>query len=261
MLQGAAVKAAVCAVSIVAAPCLAFWAGPAAARTACTPQILSASYDAPTDRYPHGALGDPLEWGALTVQIKGADCAHLGLRAILPRDMVFEDTSPRLVDVDGDALPELVTVESHAEQGARLTIWQLTQEATLSRRASTPFIGTRFRWLAPVGAADFDGDGHVEIAYVDRPHLARILRIWRVDDAGLTEVAALPGLTNHRFGATVIEGGIRTCPGALPVLITADADFARVRETSWGPEGYTSRDAGLWPDTAAQRADLFACGN
>jgi hypothetical protein len=45
--------------------------------------------------------------------------------------------------------------------------------------AATPHIGSANRWLAPIGAADLDGDGRVEIAYVDRPHLARTLRIWR----------------------------------------------------------------------------------
>jgi hypothetical protein len=46
--------------------------------------------------------------------------------------------------------------------------------------ASTPWIGQRFRWLAPVAAADLDGDGAMELAYVDRPHLARTLRVWRI---------------------------------------------------------------------------------
>lgn len=259
-MKGAAAKAAVRAAAILAAPFVLFLAGPVSAKSACTPQILSAEYAEPTDRYPHGALGDPFEWGTMAVQVQGSDCRTRHLRAILPSNMVFEDTHPRLVDVNGDALPEVITVESHAEQGARLTIWQLRNE-TLSRRVSTPYIGTPFRWLAPLGAADFDGDGRIEIAYVDRPHLTRVLRIWRVGDVALTEVAAISGLTNHRFGETMIEGGIRTCPGALPVLITANADFSRAMETFWEPAGYTTRDAGAWPVTVIERADLFACGN
>ena len=39
-----------------------------------------------------------------------------------------------------------------------------------------------FTLLAPLGAADLDGDGKIELAYIDRPHLAKILRIWRFDD-------------------------------------------------------------------------------
>jgi hypothetical protein len=71
-------------------------------------------------------------------------------------------------------------------------------------------IGQRNRWLAPIGAADLDGDGRVEIAYVDRPHLARTLRVWRSRPGGtLTEIATATGLTNHRIGEAFITGGIR----------------------------------------------------
>ena len=79
--------------------------------------------------------------------------------------------------------------------------------------AATPNIGQRNRWLAPVAAADLDGDGATEIAYVDRPHLARRLRIWRFEGGSLTEIAALPGLTNHRIGEAFITGGLRVGVG------------------------------------------------
>ena len=137
--------------------------------------------------------------------------------------IVFEDVEPRLADVTGDGAPEVVVVESHERQGARLSVWGL--EAGQPRLlASTPFIGTRFRWLAPVGVADLDGDGAVEIAYVDRPHLAKTLRVWRWTGEGLTEVTSLPGVTNHRIGEADIAGGIRDC-GTGPEMIVADASW------------------------------------
>ena len=40
----------------------------------------------------------------------------------------------------------------------------------------------------------------------------------------LTEVVALPGLTNHRIGEDFISGGLRNC-GTGPEMITADADW------------------------------------
>jgi hypothetical protein len=92
---------------------------------------------------------------------------------------------------------------------------------------ATPYIGQRHRWLAPLGGADLDGDGFVELAYVDRPHLAKVLRVWRYREGAFREVAAAEGLTNHRIGWDHIPGGIREC-GQGPEMITADRDWGRV---------------------------------
>jgi len=165
-----------------------------------------------------------VEHGALTVTL--SDGSRQTAR--LDPARVFEDTAPRRVDLDGDGAAEVITVEAHQRRGARLAIWGLV-EGRLAPIAATPFIGTRFRWLAPLGAADLDGDGRIEIAYVDRPHLARVLRVWRVtrDGAGwrLEEVASAEGHTNHD-----IAGGIRDC-GAGPEMITARADWTRLLAT------------------------------
>jgi hypothetical protein len=58
--------------------------------------------------------------------------------------------------------------------------------------AATPYVGTRFLWLASLGAAALDGDGRVEIASVDRLHLDKILRIWRFERRALGPVADWP---------------------------------------------------------------------
>jgi hypothetical protein len=176
--------------------------------------ITAARYDNPTTRYAHAVLGDNIEHGALVLTLRSGE----ERRFELPLSSVFEDTAPRLVDVDLDGHPEVVTVESSQSQGARLAIYDAT-----GRRAATPYIGTRFRWLAPIGAADLDGDGQVELAYIDRPHLAKTLRIWRFANSGLTQIASLPGLTNHRIGEADIAGGVRSCRGvAEMILATAD---------------------------------------
>jgi hypothetical protein len=218
---------------------------------------ISASYDDPTTRYPHGALGDDVEHATLTVRMSDG----VRLRATRDRPVVFEDTEPRLVDLDGDRRSEILTVEAHESQGARLTVWRADGEG-LRRAASTPWIGQRFRWLAPLGAADLDGDGAMEIAYVDRPHLARILRVWRVgtDATGamtLREIASAPGLTNHRLHDPAIPGGIRTCDGP-PEMITANADWTRVMATRLRIDGsLRSRALGAWRPGAL--ADALAC--
>ncbi|MDA5093371.1 VCBS repeat-containing protein [Aliiroseovarius sp. KMU-50] len=191
--------------------------------------IVDARYDGPTTRYPHGVLGDAVEHDTLVVRLASGQ----ELRATWPDPIVFEDTHPRLVDLDGDETPEVMVVESHQQYGARLAIWSVDQGA-LTRLAQTPFIGTRYRWLAPVGAADLDGDGAVEVAYVDRPHLAKTLRVWRFErggeEASLSEIASKPGLTNHKIGQDYITGGIREC-GEGPEIVTADAQWQNIMVT------------------------------
>lgn len=203
--------------------------------------VASARYAGPTVRYPHGILGDAVEHDTLAITL--SDGRTLALR--WPDTLVFEDTAPRLADLDGDGAPEIVVVESHRDRGARLAVYGL-DAGMLALRAATAFIGTRFRWLAPAAIADLDGDGRVEIAYVDRPHLARVLRVVRYDPAGprLTEIASAEGHTNHRIGDRAILGGLRACPGAPPEIVTASADWARLLATRLEAGRLVSRDLG-----------------
>lgn len=223
---------------------LALWGFAAPAET-----IRAADYAAPTDRYPHGALGDDHEWGALVLTVDGEQ-----RRFTLPEELVFEDTAPRLADLDGDGAPEVIVVESHSAQGARLAVW-----GPKGRIAATPYLGTRFRWLAPLGTADLDGDGRVEIAYIETPHLGRTLRLVRLERDRLVPLAAQPGLTNHRFGDPQIQGGIAPCP-AGPVIVTADAGWHRILHTRWQDGRLATEDVGrytgpgsLAPDRACAR--------
>lgn len=178
--------------------------------------LVDARFDAPTTRYDHGVLGDAVEWGALVLTTSSG---NLTIR--LPDTRVFEDLAPRLVpSTTGETLA--MVVESDLAKGARLALY-----APDGLRAATPFIGRPHRWLAPVGAGDFDGDGAVEYAYVDRPHLAKTLRVWRLVGDGLVEVAALPGVTNHQIGWDFIAGGLRDC-GPGPEMILASDDWRSV---------------------------------
>lgn len=213
------------------------WPGPGAAdhRVACVPgdgrHIETVCYSdvhgAPV--YGHAVLGDTPEWDALRI-VWGPDRKQAA-QVIRAADHVFEDIAPRVVDLDGDEIPEIVAVQSSFTRGARLVVYRIGARL---EQVATPYIGTRNRWLAPVGAVDLDGDGFVEIAYVDRPHLARTLRVWRYRSGRLEPVAEMTGLSNHRIGENFITGGIRDC-GAGPEMILADGtwrDLVAVRLVS-----------------------------
>ncbi|MFK7940675.1 MAG: FG-GAP repeat domain-containing protein [Roseovarius sp.] len=213
--------------------------------SAAAETILSAHFTDPTKRYGHAVLGDAIEYGALEIRTRadGGETDRPGktihvLR--LPTDHVFEDIAPRLVDVTGDGTPEVIVVETDMALGAASAIY-----TPAGKLAETPHIGQTNRWLAPIAAADLDGDGHIELAYIDRPHLAKTLRIWRYKNGTLREVATAPGLTNHKIGWDFIAGGLRLC-GPVPELITANADWSRIIATRFDGHAITSSDIGAY---------------
>ena len=177
-------------------------------------------YDGPTTRYAHGVLGDAIEWGELVMTTSEGRTVRL----VLPEERVFEDVAPRLYDVDADGENEVIVVESHQAVGARLAIYDPDGLV-----AANDYIGQPNRWLAPigVGAADFNGDGLVELVYIDRPHLTKTLRVFTFVDGELKPGARFPGVTNHRIGENDIAGGIRYC-GRGPEMIVASVNWERV---------------------------------
>lgn len=210
--------------------------------------IASARYTDRTDRYPHGVLGDQIEWGALEITLTDGTRQ----RIVLPDEQVFEDLEPRLADVDLDGDLEVVVVESHASLGARLAIFDADGLV-----AATPNIGTRFRWLAPIAIADLDGDGAVEIAYIDRPHLAKTLRVWRFADGALEQIASQTGLTNHRIGEDFISGGLRDC-GDGPEMIVATGNWSSVVSVQLKDGALVERTLGAFAGQASI-TDALAC--
>jgi len=217
--------------------------------SAAAADVVSARFDDPTNRYGHGVLGDTPEWGTLVLKASGKT-----VRITLPQSRVFEDLRPRLADVTGDGAREAIVVESDARLGARLAVYGPNGLVT-----ATPPIGTRFRWLAPVAWHDLDGDGAVEIAFVDRPHLAKTLRVWRFEQGALREIATQSGLTNHRIGQAFISGGVADCD-AQPEMILATANWSGLVALRLNNDLLSLRELPELTADAGGFADAMTCG-
>lgn len=209
-------------------------------------EVTSARLTQATGRYDHAILGDSMEWGGL--RLTGPSGM---VEVTLPQSRVFEDVEARVVDLDGDGRAEVLVVETDTRRGASLAVYDMTGKVT-----STPFIGRTHRWLAPLGVGDLDGASLPEIAYVDRPHLAKELVILQYRNQKLTEIARIKGLTNHRIGDTSIAGGIRNC-GQIGEAILANADWSELMAVRMDGQVLTARSLGTYSVAAMKRA--LAC--
>ena len=222
-----------------------------------TGPVVEARYFGVTRDYAHGVLGDALEAEGLLVRYD--DGAHVVCDTVLAgTDRVFEDTSPRLADVNQDGLNDVVAVASHRQYGARLELYGYPGPGDdLQLLAHTAYIGTPYRWLAPAGIADFDGDGRVDIAYVETPHLGKTLKIVTPRDGQLVEIASQSGFSNHRIGEAWITGGVRDC-GDGPEIVLADGAWRRLVAVRLEDQRLVSRDLGMFEDAKGAEAAL-AC--
>jgi hypothetical protein len=167
-----------------------------AARVAGTADIVEAWYTAPTSRYRHGALGDVIEGGALTVRTAKGDT----LAYTLPENAVFEDRTPRLADLNGDGQMEVVTIISLADAGGSVAVFGL-KDGQLVQKATSKPIGRSNRWLNIAGIADFAGLGRNQIAYVETPHIGGTLILLDWQGKRLKKIDSVRGFSNHRNGA------------------------------------------------------------
>ena len=161
--------------------------------------IRAAWLDQATRRYGHGVIGDAVEAGGLTAEI--SDGRRLTLT--LDDDSVFEDRLARIADIDGDGRDEILVVRSYLERGATLTVVEATTEG-LRIGAEAPPIGLSHRWLNPIGVADFDGDGRIEAALVETPHIGGILKLYERRGDRLVLDHRRGGFSNHFIGSRIL---------------------------------------------------------
>ncbi len=165
----------------------------------------------PTRRYDHAILGDDIEAGGLAV----TDRRGRRVELILPGAEVFEDRMARLADLDGDGADEIIVVHTRKDKGAALAIYALRgarESERIVRLAESAPIGRPHRWLNPAAIGDFDGDGKVEIAWVETPHIGGILKVARLEGSGekrrLRVLASLGGFSNHQMGSRELQQAV-----------------------------------------------------
>jgi len=164
------------------------------------------SFSGPTDRYPHGALGDKTEWSQLVVSSEepgfGGDVFEL------PDDEVFEGLFPLSADLDGDGQQEIITTVSHPSNGARLVAFRL-ESGKLVKIAESEPVGTGFRWLHQIAMAPFGPAGEIEIAVVETPHVGGIAKFYRlVGDKLVLAASEAGGYMSHLNGSRNLDQAV-----------------------------------------------------
>jgi hypothetical protein len=187
---------------------------------------VEAWYGRPTERYRHGVLGDAVEGGSLVV----IDARGTKNEAVLPSEMVFEDITPRIADLDGDGTNEVVAIRTDVRAGAALAIYGL-RDGRIVELAASPPIGTANRWLSIASIADFRGEGRNTIAVVKMPHIGGILELYRFTDGKLEVVRGpSPGYSTHRIGSRELTLAVAADldGDGRPELVLPDQSLRRI---------------------------------
>jgi hypothetical protein len=195
----------------------------------------------PTLRYPHRALGSPVHAGSVHALVRSRSGQWVLVERTLPLNRVYEDRVPRIVDLDRDGSEEIVLIEADLLKGAALVVLGIEHTPrgpVLTERAHGPFVGSSFRWLNPVGVADFDQDGHLDLASVVTPHIGGVLQLLHVRPGSLVPFASVMDVSNHRMGALEQElAVIVQMAGKRPTVIVPDMSRRALHALRWDAPG------------------------
>jgi len=154
----------------------------------------------PTDRYPHGTLGDKLEASAVTVMTVAPNALVFRGRYVVRAPAVIEDLIPILAPIGEGRRPAVVVVKSAPRLGSAVMAlgWR---EGGLERLAEGAAFGQSNRWVHVIGAADLSGDGIPELIAVNTPHLAGVLVAYERRGNVLVPTAKALGYSSHALGS------------------------------------------------------------
>lgn len=226
--------------------------------------ILWVWLGSPTSRYPHAALGSPVHAASLHVLVSTLSGSMHEMIYRLPSNRVFEDRVPRLADLDGDGHDEIILVEADAIRGAAIVVFGLRSSPqtgaagqalatsaysqTLAEIARSPYAGATYRWLNPVGVADFDGDGRPDIASVTTPHIGGVLTLYHFRPPRLEAYARAMDVSNHRMGALEQQlAVIVEQVGSRPAIMVPDMQLRTLHALRWDAPGQWSELADAKP--------------
>ncbi len=201
----------------------------------------------PTLRYPHKALGSATHAATLHVQLASNVGTTQELVYTLPVHKVFEDLTVRLVDLDADGRDEIIVIESDAVRGSATVVLGVRAKS-LVEVARSPYAGSTFLWLNPVGVADFDGDGKLDIATVITPHIGGMLTLYHYQPPQLVPFARAMDTSNHRMGdpeqdlAVIVE-----VPGQRPTVVVPDMSLKALHALRWVAPGVWKELADVKP--------------
>jgi hypothetical protein len=155
----------------------------------------------------------------------------------LPINRVFEDLTPRLVDLDKDGKDELILIESDALRGSSVVVLGL-QSDKLVELARSPPTGSTFRWLNIVGAADFDGDGKLDVAAITTPHIGGTLKLYHYRPPQLVAYASTMDVSNHLMGSPEQRlAVIVPLQNVRPTVIVPDMSLKALHALRWQANG------------------------
>jgi hypothetical protein len=157
----------------------------------------------PTERYPHGVLGDTLEAASITIVDTNIDPYDIRKIQIDPGD-VIEGIAPIWVDLDGDGEREIIVTQSNAVTGARIVVYH--EDGGLF--ASGEPIGQGFRWRHQLAVGQFIAGGPQEIAVIRTPHIGGVLEIYALEGDRLEIVGELGGYSSHQIGSRNLDSAL-----------------------------------------------------
>jgi len=162
--------------------------------------IVSARFTTETERYDHCVLGDCIEYSALEASLDDGRVISYQL----DDDSVFEDIKPRLIPMGLNGRKALLVVRTYIDRGAALVVLD-QRSGKLVIVAESPPIGLAHRWQNPIGVADFDHDGKLEIATVITPHIGGTLTLYERQGDKLVKDHELYPFSNHKMGSSQLD--------------------------------------------------------